>query len=55
MVRIDLRGSGRGLDFFIWLFWAFLEMSKIVDDFMARVWYDGSMKEGQARVAGANE
>lgn len=30
-------------------------MSKIVDDIMAGVCYDGSMKKGQMRMAGANE
>jgi len=59
MARIDSRGSERGLDFFVWRFcfcilWIW-EMSKIVDDFMARVWYDGSMKKGQTRMAGENE
>ena len=59
MARIDLRGSERGLDFLFggsgFVFYGFGRMSKIVDDFMARVWYDGSMKEGQTRMAGANE
>lgn len=36
-------------------FVVFFEMSKIVDDFMAGVCYDGSMKKGQTRMAGANE
>ncbi len=50
-----------GSDFVVLVSWFWFcvlwiwEMSKIVDDFMARVWYDGSMKEGQARMAVANE
>lgn len=54
MARIDSRGSERGLDFFL-PFCGFFVMSKIVDDFMAGVCYDGSMKKGQTRMAGANE
>lgn len=49
-----IHGAPKGASIFFAVWWIF-EMSKIVDDIMAGVCYDGSMKKGQMRMAGANE
>lgn len=47
-----IHGAPKGASIFLLfcILWI-LEMSKIVDDFMAGVCYDGSMKKGQTRMA----
>ena len=50
-----IHGAPKGASIFFLPFCGFFVMSKIVDDFMAGVCYDGSMKKGQTRMAGANE